>query len=69
MSNQAIRGTSSVNSGTVNRRDVLLASTGAGLSRRRWVRTALMQITQAHAQTAREGLRPRSPKKRRMPPG
>jgi hypothetical protein len=54
MSNQAIRETSSVNSGTVNRRDILFASTGAAVTSALGS-TALMQITQAHAQTAPGG--------------
>jgi hypothetical protein len=54
MSSQNIRDTSSVNSGAVNRRGVLLASTSAAVASALGS-TALMQITQAQAQGAQGG--------------
>jgi hypothetical protein len=54
MSNKAIRDTSSINSGTVNRRDILFASTGMAVTSAMGL-TVLMQITRAHAQTAPGG--------------
>jgi hypothetical protein len=54
MSCQDNRDNSSVNSGAVNRRDILLASTSVAVaSALGW--TALMQITRAQAQTAQGG--------------
>jgi hypothetical protein len=55
MSNQDIRDTSSENSGAVNRRDILLASTTLGVASALGS-TALAQITRAQAQTAQEGI-------------
>jgi hypothetical protein len=54
MSTQDIRGTSSVNSGALNRRDVLLASTSVVVASALGS-TALMPITQAQAQGAQSG--------------
>jgi hypothetical protein len=54
MSSQDIRDTSSVNGSAVNRRDILLASTTLGVASALGS-TALMQLTQAQAQTARGG--------------
>src|SRR5580693_7897432 len=54
MSSQDIRDTSSVNSGAVNRRHILLASTGVAVASALGS-TALMQITRAQAQTAPGG--------------
>ena len=54
MSNQANQANSSVNSGAVNRRHVLFASTTLGVASALGS-TALMQITRAQAQTAPGG--------------
>jgi hypothetical protein len=54
MSTQDIRGTSSVNSGALNRRDVLLASTSVVVASALGS-TALMPITQAQARGAQSG--------------
>ena len=51
MSSQDIRKTSSVNSGVVNRRHILLASTTMSVASVLGS-TALMEITRAQAQTA-----------------
>jgi hypothetical protein len=51
MSSQGIRDTSSLNGGAVNRRDILLASTGVAVASALGS-TALMPITRAQAQTA-----------------
>jgi hypothetical protein len=54
MSSQDIRGTSSVNSGAVNRRDILLASTSVVVASALGS-TALMQTTRAQAQASQGG--------------
>jgi hypothetical protein len=54
MSSQDNRDNSSANSGAVNRRDILLASTSVAVASALGS-TALMQITQAQAQTAQGG--------------
>jgi hypothetical protein len=54
MSSQGIRDTSSLNGGAVNRRDILLASTGVAVASALGS-TALMPITRAQAQTAQSG--------------
>ena len=54
MSSQDIRDTSSANSGAVNRRDILLASTSL-VAASALGSTALAQITRAQAQTAQAG--------------
>jgi hypothetical protein len=54
MSSQDIRDTSSVNSGAVNRRDILLASTRVAVASALGS-TALMQITRAQAQAVQGG--------------
>ena len=54
MSSQDIRDTSSVNGSAVNRRDILLASTSVAVASALGS-TALIQITQAQAQTAQGG--------------
>ena len=54
MSSQDIRDTSSANSGAVNRRDILLASTSVAVASALGS-TALTQITRAQAQTTQGG--------------